>query len=104
LKGHEVRLAHAGDSAIAAAEEFKPEIVLLDIGLPGMNGLEVARRLREAHGESLVLVAVTGYGQEEDRRRSRGAGFDHHLVKPPSLAALQSLLEGTHRKSRVEDV
>ena len=74
------------------AEAFRPEVVLLDIGLPGMNGYEVARRLRaEPNGEDLLIVALTGYGQEEDRRRSKEAGFDEHLLKPPSLDVLQTL-------------
>ena len=77
------------------AETFRPDVVLLDIGLPGMNGYEVARAhpagSRGAGG--MVLVALTGWGQEEDRRRSREAGFDHHLVKPVDLAVLTRLLE-----------
>ncbi|HSF40476.1 MAG TPA: response regulator, partial [Thermoanaerobaculia bacterium] len=72
-----------------------PEVVLLDIGLPGMDGFEVARKLREQEWMAgVMLVAMTGYGQEEDRRRSREAGFDHHMVKPIDPGALEALLAG----------
>jgi CheY-like chemotaxis protein len=91
-EGHEVRLVHDGREVLGEAQSFGPDVVLLDIGLPGLDGYEVARRLR-AHPAlgALRLVAVTGYGQESDRERTREAGFDHHLVKPvdpPSLAAV----------------
>jgi two-component system CheB/CheR fusion protein len=93
LSGHEVRTAHDGPSAIHAAQSYRPDIVLLDIGLPGMDGFEVARRLRALPDlKRLVLVALTGYGQEEDRRRSSAAGFDHHLVKPVDPSTLTELL------------
>jgi PAS domain S-box-containing protein len=92
--GHEVRLAHTGPDALRAAEGYQPEVVLLDIGLPGMNGYEVAKHLRqEPQLTKTKLIAVTGYGQEEDRRRSKDAGFDHHLTKPVELDALHALLE-----------
>jgi PAS domain S-box-containing protein len=93
LHGHEVQVAHDGPSALEVADRFRPEVVLLDIGLPGMDGHEVARRLR-ARPEfgRTPLVALTGWGQESDRRRSREAGFDHHLVKPVDLDALSGLL------------
>lgn len=101
--GHEVHVAHDGLAALEAAERCRPEVVLLDIGLPRMDGLEVARRLRGA-GQDLTLVAVTGYGQEEDRRRSLAAGFNAHLVKPIDLAALTaalaSSLEATRPRAR----
>jgi CheY-like chemotaxis protein len=94
LWGHKVRLAHNGPEGFRAAEEFQPEVVLLDIGLPGMNGYDVARRLRQQPASrDALLIAVTGYGHEEDRRRSAGAGFDHHLTKPVDPEALQRLLE-----------
>ena len=81
--GYEVKVVYDGPDAVEAAREFRPRFVLLDIGLPGMDGYEVARRLREETGlAGAKLVAVSGYGQESDRRRSREAGFDHHLVKP----------------------
>ncbi len=93
MAGHELRTAHDGLAAIETAEEFRPDVVLLDIGLPGMDGYEVARRLRAATSlNAAVLVALTGYGQEEDRRKSSDAGFDHHLVKPVDLQALDDLL------------
>jgi two-component system CheB/CheR fusion protein len=91
--GHEVRVAADGPAALEAAAAFRPQVVLLDIGLPKMDGYEVARRLRRGAGrDGLLLVALSGYGQEEDRRRSRAAGFDAHLVKPADLDALQELL------------
>jgi CheY-like chemotaxis protein len=92
--GHEAREAHDGPTALAVASEFRPDVVLLDIGLPGMTGYEVARRLRATPGlESILLVAMTGYGQDKDRRRSADAGFDLHLVKPVDPATLRKLLD-----------
>ncbi len=91
--GHQVRVCHDGPSALGTAAEFCPEAVLLDIGLPGMNGYEVARRLRALPGANgLLLVALTGYGQQEDQRLALEAGFDHHLVKPADLGVLAALL------------
>jgi PAS domain S-box-containing protein len=91
--GHEVRTAHDGPAALAVAAEYRPDVVLLDIGLPGMSGYEVAQRLREVPGlAGTTLVAVTGYGQESDRRRTRDAGFDRHLVKPVEPNHLQEIL------------
>ena len=93
VSGHETRQAHDGPEAIEAAEQFRPDAVLLDIGLPKMNGYEVCRRLREqAWGRDLVLIALTGWGQEEDLRRSREAGFNAHLLKPVDHVALMELL------------
>ena len=80
--GHEVQTAFDGLAALEAARSFKPQAILLDIGLPGMNGFEVARTLRDEGFANEVIVAVSGYGQPEDRERSRQAGFDDHLVKP----------------------
>jgi PAS domain S-box-containing protein len=92
--GHEVRTLYDGPSAIAATAEFQPNVVLLDIGLPKMNGYEVAAQLRKsASRRPLILVAFTGYGQDEDRRRVREAGFDYHLVKPLEPAELQKILD-----------
>jgi CheY-like chemotaxis protein len=92
--GHEVRTLYDGPSAITAAAEFQPRVVLLDIGLPKMNGYEVAAQLRKtAKGRSLILVAFTGYGQDEDRRRVREAGFDYHLVKPLEPIELEKILD-----------
>jgi signal transduction histidine kinase/CheY-like chemotaxis protein len=91
--GHEVRTAHDGPAAILAAFDFRPDAVLLDIGLPGLNGYEVARRLRQDPAfEKIVLIALTGYGQDSDRQTSLQAGFNHHLVKPARLAQLQQIL------------
>jgi CheY-like chemotaxis protein len=90
LSGHEVSLAHDGPAALAAAAATRPELVLLDLGLPGMDGYEVAARLR-ASGHTAVLVAITGYGREDDLRRSHDAGFAHHLVKPLDFAELQRI-------------
>jgi CheY-like chemotaxis protein/nitrogen-specific signal transduction histidine kinase len=94
MLGHQVETARDGHSALQAARAFRPEVVLLDIGLPGMSGYDVARALRAEAGDgALLLVAVTGYGQDEDRRRSAEAGFDGHLVKPVDPAAIQALLQ-----------
>ena len=93
LKGHEVQVAHDGPSALALATSYRPDTVFLDIGMPGMDGYEVAQRLRQ-HPElkNVVLAALTGWGQEEDRRHTAEAGFDHHLVKPPDLTAVEGVL------------
>jgi signal transduction histidine kinase/ActR/RegA family two-component response regulator len=91
--GQEVATAHDGPSALTRVGEHKPDVVFLDIAMPGMNGYEVARRIRAANGvEPPVLVALTGYGQDEDRRRAREAGFDFHLTKPTSTEQLTSVL------------
>jgi len=93
LLGVEVRLAHDGPSALQILASYKPTVVLLDIGMPGMDGYEVARRIRERpEWHDLTLIALTGWGQEEDRRRSNHAGFNHHLLKPADMASLRSLL------------
>jgi CheY-like chemotaxis protein len=92
--GHVVKATHDGPAAIESARSFHPEAVLLDIGLPGMDGYEVASRLRSDEGErSLVLVAISGYGQDEDLRRSHDAGFDFHLVKPIDMDALRQIID-----------
>jgi PAS domain S-box-containing protein len=91
--GAEVKVVHDGPAALEAVREFKPAVVLLDLGMPGMNGLEVARRMREdPQANGTTLVALTGWGQREDRRRTREAGFDYHLVKPADVGTLQSIL------------
>ncbi len=93
LFGNDVRTVHGGRLALVVAETYRPDVVLLDIGLPGLDGLEVCRRLRTRGGEiQPLIVAMTGYGQEEGRRHSEEAGFDHHMVKPVDLEALQELL------------
>jgi len=95
--GCDVRTAHDGLEAVGAASVFRPEVAILDIGLPGLNGYDAARRIRKELGTRVTLIAVTGWGQDEDRRRSKEAGFDHHLTKPVELDALQSLLASTSR-------
>ncbi len=93
LDGHEVQMAHEGATAIEMARSFRPNVVLLDIGLPNMDGFEVAQRLRALdETKGAILIALTGYGQAEDRQRSKEAGFDHHLVKPLDRNLLTSLL------------
>jgi CheY-like chemotaxis protein/two-component sensor histidine kinase len=93
LQGHEVRVAHDGPSALEVATSYLPDLVFLDIGMPGMDGYDVARRLRKTPGlEKTVLAALTGWGQQEDRRRTAEAGFNHHLVKPPEPKVLDELL------------
>jgi signal transduction histidine kinase/ActR/RegA family two-component response regulator len=95
LEGHSTRVENDGESALIAAAEFKPDTVFLDIGMPGMNGYETARRLREAHGDSMRIIALTGWGAEEDRRLAHEAGFDRHLVKPVDPTMLASTLTAT---------
>jgi DNA-binding response OmpR family regulator len=93
LDGHDVRVAYDGPAALNIASVFKPTVVLLDIGLPVMDGYEIARRLRAMDNASAFrLIAVSGYGLEADRRRTMESGFDLHLVKPIDLAELSSLL------------
>jgi CheY-like chemotaxis protein len=96
LKGHEVDVAHDGFEAVAKAAAFQADVILLDIGMPGLNGYEAARQIRTQDPQKCpVLVALTGWGQEEDRRLSSEAGFDAHLVKPVDIAALTELLTPT---------
>jgi signal transduction histidine kinase/ActR/RegA family two-component response regulator len=91
--GHEVHTAYDGEDALIAAEKFKPEVVLLDIGMPKLNGYDTARRIRrQPWGKEMVLVAFTGWGQEDDRRRTDQAGFDLHLVKPVDLGEITAML------------
>jgi CheY-like chemotaxis protein len=92
--GHQLAVAHDGDTAIELARDQPFDVVLLDIGLPGMNGYQIAQALRAQAGfEQTLLVALTGYGQGDDRRRSAEAGFDHHLVKPVDPLELKDLLD-----------
>jgi signal transduction histidine kinase/DNA-binding response OmpR family regulator len=94
-QGHDVRAAQSGQTALKTAADFAPQVVLLDLGLPGMDGFEVARRLRQkADAEPPLLLALTGYGRDEDRRRSREVGFDQHLIKPVDLDLLAALMAG----------
>jgi CheY-like chemotaxis protein len=93
LEGHDVRTAIDGHEGLRWFESFRPEIVFLDLGMPGLDGLHVARRIRaRPNGERTVLVALTGWGQTEDRLRTREAGFDHHLVKPVNPSAVLDLV------------
>ena len=105
IMGHETRTAHDGESAVSTAESFLPEVVLLDIGLPKLNGYEVAQRIRENDwGQSMFLIAVTGWGQEEDRQRSSEVGLNVHMVKPVEPAALERLLAELPSKQDVGSV
>src|SRR6185436_206813 len=91
--GHETRVAHDGARAMALARDFQPEVALLDIGLPDTNGYELASELRRTAGlEGTLLIALTGYGQEQDQKRAREVGFSHHLVKPANFKTIQKLL------------
>lgn len=93
MMGNDTRVAHDGQAGVEAAERFRPQVILLDIGLPKLNGYEACRRIRnQPWGNDIVLVAITGWGQDDDRCRSQEAGFDHHLVKPANLPALTKLL------------
>jgi CheY-like chemotaxis protein len=103
LWGHEARHANDGASALELGRSYRPDVIFLDIGLPGMDGYAVASRLRQMpETAAAVLIAITGYGQEEDRRRSRRAGFDQHLVKPVAPETLQGLLAGLERDDLVK--
>ncbi len=93
ISGHETHVAHDGVAAVAAAEEFRPDVILLDVGLPKMNGYDVCREIRSRDwGRPMMIVAMTGWGQDDDRRRSKEAGFDRHMVKPINYDDLMSLL------------
>ena len=101
LIGNDTRTVHDGRAAVAQAEEYRPDIVLLDIGMQEMNGYDACRAIRaQAWGETMIVVALTGWGQEEDRRKSRDAGFDGHLVKPVDPDALTSLLVSLSERRR----
>jgi DNA-binding response OmpR family regulator len=100
--GHDVRSARDGFGALELAADFRPELVLLDIGLPKLDGYEVCRRLRaQPGGEVILIVAVTGWGQEDDKRRASEAGFDLHLTKPMDPAALFDFLKSAPRRAAV---
>jgi signal transduction histidine kinase/ActR/RegA family two-component response regulator len=97
---HDVRTAHDGPTALEVALDYRPDVVLLDIGLPGLNGFEVAKRVHQQPTiENIVLVAMTGYGLESDRQRSQEAGFDYHLVKPVDFGELQKVLATVPKKA-----
>jgi CheY-like chemotaxis protein len=93
LGGHDVRVAFRGSTALEVAAQFLPEVILMDLGMPGMSGLDTAREIRrQAWGRDVILIAVTGWGQKEDKRKTQEAGFDHHLVKPVHASDIESLL------------
>jgi DNA-binding response OmpR family regulator len=95
---HEILVAHDGLAALEAADRLDPDVVLLDLDLPELDGLEVARRLRKGDGERPLIVATTGFGQAEDRRRTAEAGFDLHLTKPLDVGVLLSLVRNGCRR------
>jgi CheY-like chemotaxis protein len=93
MMGNEVRTAHDGLEGVAAAAAYRPDMILLDIGMPKLNGYDACQRIREQPwGKGIFIVAVTGWGQDEDKRRSQQAGFNRHLVKPVGPAELEKLL------------
>ena len=97
LLGHEALPVYDPTLVESQVAQFAPEIVFLDLGMPGRSGYDVARALRDQNGERLVIVAVTGWGQPEDRERTVLAGFDHHLVKPPDIQPVTEICRrGTH--------
>ncbi len=98
FQGHEVRVAFSGVAALEMTKTYTPDLVLMDIGMPRMDGYETARRIREKPNlKKVVLVALTGWGQQEDRRRTAEAGFNHHLVKPPEPKILEGILADLKR-------
>jgi two-component system OmpR family response regulator len=99
-KGHETRVSTDGEEAIAAADDFKPDCVVLDLGLPSMDGFEVAKRLRERpYGGNLVIVALTGWAGKDVRSKAAAAGFDYHLVKPVKWEELERIVESASRQT-----
>jgi len=103
LMGNQVRTVHDGEQAVAEAAAFRPDVILLDIGMPRMNGYDAAREIRgHGWGARMVLVALTGWGQDEDKRRASEAGFDRHFTKPVSPADLEKLLGELDAGSRAE--
>jgi CheY-like chemotaxis protein len=100
LLGTEVQVVYSGAEALQVVGKYLPDIVLLDIGMPGMDGYEVAKRIRQqSELRNVMLIALTGWGQEEDRHRSQLAGFDHHLIKPADVGALKTLFVSYDRRS-----
>jgi len=92
ILGHEVEVVYDGRKGIEIARTYRPRVVLLDIGLPNLDGYQVARTLREEGFHDMIIIAVSGYGQEEDRKRSRDAGMDHHLTKPVDVKTIAALI------------
>jgi CheY-like chemotaxis protein len=100
LDNHEVRVAHSGRAALTLAQTFRPDVALLDIGMPELNGYEVAHALRqEPWGANILLIALTGWGQDDDRQRAKNAGFDRHMTKPIDPDELEALLQPQIRKN-----
>lgn len=95
MMGHDVRLAHDGPQALELLQSFTPDLAVLDLGLPVMDGYELARRVRERLGDQVHLVALTGYGQDRDREATRAAGFAEHVVKPIDLAQVRRIVEAS---------
>ncbi|HEX3096678.1 MAG TPA: response regulator [Usitatibacter sp.] len=93
VRGEEVRIAYDGAKALDVERDFKPDVILLDIGLPALSGYDVAERVREKRGAKVLIVAITGWGQEKDLRRAEDAGIDHHFTKPVDFEALVALIE-----------
>jgi DNA-binding response OmpR family regulator len=100
MLGHATLCIYDPHATVDAVGSFEPDAVFLDIGMPGLSGYEVARRLRALAGAALTLVAVTGWGHAEDRRRTAEAGFDHHLVKPADMAAISAICNALTPRSR----
>ncbi len=100
LSGHELKVAFSGAEALEVGGDFRPEVILMDIGMPGMNGLDAARLIRQQPwGQHVLLVAITGWGQSEDKRLTREAGFNHHVVKPVRRVDIENLLEPQSREN-----
>jgi DNA-binding response OmpR family regulator len=93
VRGEDVRIAYDGAKALEVERDFKPDVVLLDIGLPAVSGYDVAERIREKRGDKVLIVAITGWGQEKDLWRAEDAGIDHHFTKPVDFEALVALIE-----------
>jgi CheY-like chemotaxis protein len=93
VRGDEVRIAYDGIEALEAEDAFKPEVVLLDIGMPKLSGYDVAKRIRESRGTAVLIVAITGWGQDDDRQRARDAGFNYHFTKPVDFEMLLDIID-----------
>ncbi len=99
ISGHDVHLAHSGQEALQLVEHLKPDVAVLDIGMPDLNGYEVAQRIRqEAWGARIILIALTGWGQEDDKRRAQAAGFDHHCTKPVDPDDLERFFTSSEKR------
>ena len=103
MEGHDVTVVHDGREALSTIESVQPEVALLDIGMPELNGYEVAHQVRrQAHGQQMMLIAVTGWGQASDKARAAAAGFNHHFTKPVEPERLSELLRATAPNSSGE--